>query len=47
MLRWFLRRQVAAFERSWNYDASYLRALVAADQGDAGIRKAAGDRGLS
>ena len=31
MLRWFLRRQVAAFERAWNYDASYLRALIDAD----------------
>jgi hypothetical protein len=31
MLRWFLRRQVAAFERTWNYDASYLRALIDAD----------------
>lgn len=31
MLRWFLRRQVAAFERAWNYDASYLRALTDAD----------------
>jgi hypothetical protein len=26
-----LRRQVAAFERAWNYDASYLRALIDAD----------------
>jgi hypothetical protein len=31
MLRWFLRRQVAAFERSCNYDASYLRALIDID----------------
>jgi hypothetical protein len=31
MLRWFLRRQMAAFERTWNYDASYLRALIDAD----------------
>jgi len=31
MLRWFLRRQVAAFERTWSYDASYLRALIDAD----------------
>ena len=31
MLRWFLRRQVAAFERAWDYDASYLRALIDAD----------------
>jgi hypothetical protein len=25
MLRWMLRRAIAAFERKWNYDASYLR----------------------
>ena len=31
MLRWFLRRQIADFERTWNYDASYLRALIDAD----------------
>lgn len=31
MLRWFLRRRVDAFERAWNYDASYLRALIEAD----------------
>ncbi len=31
MLRWLLRRQVAAFERAWNYDASYLRALIDID----------------
>src|SRR5215475_5246961 len=31
MLRWFLHRQVAAFERTWNYDASYLHELVDAD----------------
>ena len=31
MLRWFLRRQIAAFERAWNYDASYLHELVEAD----------------
>ena len=31
MLRWFLRRQIAAFERTWNYDASYLRELIDAD----------------
>jgi hypothetical protein len=24
MIRWFLRRQIAAFERAWNYDAAYL-----------------------
>lgn len=28
MLRWLLRRTVSAFERQWNYDASYLREIV-------------------
>ena len=31
MLKWFLHRQTAAFERQWNYDASYLHDLVDAD----------------
>jgi hypothetical protein len=31
VLRWFLRRQVAAFERTWKYDASYLHELIDAD----------------
>jgi len=31
MIRWFLRRQVAKFERAWNYDASYLHELNDAD----------------
>src|SRR5262249_33899718 len=31
MLRWFLRRQVAAFERTWNYDASYMHAVIDVD----------------
>lgn len=31
MLKWILRRQVAAFERTWNYDASYMRELIDAD----------------
>ncbi len=31
MLKWFLRRQISAFERTWNYDASYMRDLVEAD----------------
>jgi hypothetical protein len=31
MIRWFLRRQIAAFERIWNYDASYMRELVDVD----------------
>ena len=28
MLRWLLRRSVGAFERQWNYDASYLRDII-------------------
>ena len=28
MLRWLVRRSVGAFERQWNYDASYLREIV-------------------
>jgi hypothetical protein len=31
MLRWFLRRRIAAFERTWNYDASYIREMIDAD----------------
>ena len=31
MIKWFMRRQLAAFERNWNYDAPYLRDLVEAD----------------
>jgi len=31
MLKWFLRRQIAAFEREWNYDASYIREIIDAD----------------
>jgi hypothetical protein len=31
MLKWFLRRQIAAFERTWNYDASYIREMINAD----------------
>src|SRR5262249_47427502 len=31
MLRWFLKRQVAAFERTWNYDASYMHEVIDAD----------------
>ena len=29
MLRWILRRTISAFERQWNYDASYLREMIA------------------
>jgi hypothetical protein len=28
MLRWLFRRSVGAFERQWNYDASYLREII-------------------
>ena len=31
MLRWFLRRQIAAFERTWNYDAGYIREMIDVD----------------
>jgi hypothetical protein len=31
MFRWFLRRQIAGFERTWNYDASYLHELIDID----------------
>lgn len=31
MIRWFLRRQIAAFEHTWNYDASYMREVLDAD----------------
>lgn len=31
MIRWFLRRQIAAFERTWNYDAAYLQELIDID----------------
>src|SRR6188472_41473 len=28
VLRWLFRRTVSAFERQWNYDASYLREII-------------------
>jgi hypothetical protein len=31
MIRWFLRRQMAAFERTWNYDTSYMLEVIDAD----------------
>src|SRR5262249_46807098 len=31
MIRWFFRRQIAAFERTWTYDASYIHELIEAD----------------
>src|SRR5262249_24388421 len=31
MLRWFLQRQIAAFERTWNYDAGYIHEVINVD----------------
>src|SRR5579864_6490941 len=31
MIGWFLRRWIDKFERTWNYDASYMRELLNAD----------------
>jgi len=31
MIRWFLRRQIAAYQRTWNYDTSYIQEIVDAD----------------
>ncbi len=31
MLKWLARRQIAAFERTWNYDSSYARDMLDAD----------------
>jgi hypothetical protein len=31
MLSWFLRRQIAAFERTWNYDARYMHEVIDVD----------------
>ncbi len=31
MIEWFLRRWIAKFERTWNYDAAYLHDLLDAD----------------
>lgn len=31
MLRWLMRRATTAFERQWNYDASYVHEMIAAD----------------
>jgi hypothetical protein len=31
MIKWFLRRQIAAFERAWNYDASYIHEMIDTD----------------
>ena len=31
MLKWLMRKGLAAFERKWNYDASYVHELIDAD----------------
>jgi hypothetical protein len=31
MIKWFFHRQIAAFERTWTYDASYVHELIEAD----------------
>ena len=31
MMTWFLQRWIAKFERTWNYDAGYLRDVLDAD----------------
>jgi len=31
MIKWFLRRQIAAFERAWNYDASHIYEMIDTD----------------
>ena len=31
MLKWLMRRGIAAFERQWNYDASYVYEMLEAD----------------
>jgi uncharacterized lipoprotein YbaY len=31
MLKWLLRRWLAKFERTWNYDAGYMRELIDVD----------------
>ena len=28
MIKWFLRRAIAKFERTWNYDAGYMRDII-------------------
>src|SRR5262245_33037651 len=28
MIRWLMKRGLAAFEKQWNYDASYLRDII-------------------
>jgi hypothetical protein len=31
MMKWLLRRAIGRFERTWNYDASYMREVLDAD----------------
>lgn len=31
MIKWLLQRRLAAFERAWNYDASYMHEVLDAD----------------
>ena len=31
MVKWLMRRGIAAFERQWNYDASYVHELIETD----------------
>ena len=31
MIKWFLRRWITTFERTWNYDASYMHEVLDAD----------------
>jgi hypothetical protein len=31
MLKWFMRKGIAAFERKWDYDASYVHELIDVD----------------
>ena len=31
MIRWLMNRMVARFEGEWNYDAAYLREMIATD----------------
>lgn len=32
MISWFLWRWIDKFERTWNYDASYMRELLSDDR---------------
>ena len=31
MVKWLMKRGIAAFERQWNYDASYVHELIETD----------------